>query len=509
MAARLSRGNRNIRWIETYCRIPEGKFVGQPVRLRVWQKKDIRRIYDNPALTRTAILSFARKNAKTTLAAFLLLLHLVGPESQPNSQLCSTALSRDQAAILFALAAKIVRMSPDLNEAVGVRDTAKQLYCPERGTIYRALSADASTNFGGSPVFVVHDELGQVKGPRSALFDAVETGCGAHENPLSIIISTQAATDADLLSIIIDDALLGADPSIVVSLYTAPIDDNPYLVKTIKKANPAFGDFLNEKEIKKLARDAKRMPSRESSYRNLNLNQRVEASSPFVSRAVWKQNGGTPLADFAGLRVYGGLDLSATTDLTALTLIAESDDAWNVHSTFWLPEDGLSLKSEKDRVPYDMWHKDGFLETTPGPTVEYEYIAYELKLLFDRYDIRKIAFDRWNWKFLSPWLEKAGFSEWELEERFEEFGQGYASMSPALRQFETALLGRKMRHGNHPVLTMCAANAVVQSDPAGNRKLAKDKSSGRIDGMVALAMAVAAANADDVEEYVSGRLITL
>lgn len=190
-----TRGGLNIAWIEKHCRIPEGRDVGKPVQLREWQRKEIKRIYDNPHGTRRAILSFGRKNAKTTLSAFLLLLHLCGREHRLNSQLYSSAQSRDQAAILFSLAAKIVRMSPALHGFVGIRDSAKQLYCPELGTIYRALSADATTAYGLSPVFIVHDELGQVKGPRSELYEALETATGAQENPLSLIISTQAPTD--------------------------------------------------------------------------------------------------------------------------------------------------------------------------------------------------------------------------------------------------------------------------------------------------------------------------
>jgi phage terminase large subunit-like protein len=147
----MTRGERNIKWIEECCRIPEGKFVGQAVRLRPFQRKIVLGIYDSP--TRRAIVSFGRKNAKTALAAFLLLLHLVGPESRPNSQLYSAAQSREQASILFALAAKVVRMSADLRDCVVVRDTAKQLFCAERGTLYRALSAEASTAYGLSPVF--------------------------------------------------------------------------------------------------------------------------------------------------------------------------------------------------------------------------------------------------------------------------------------------------------------------------------------------------------------------
>jgi phage terminase large subunit-like protein len=254
---RLTRGERNCRWIEQFCRIPEGKDVGKPVKLRPWQRRDIKKIYDNPAGTRRGILSFGRKNAKTTEAAFLLLLHTCGPEARINSQLNSAAQSKDQAAVLFKLAAKIVRMSPDLNSVVIIRDTVKELFCPELGTLYKALSAEASTAYGLSPVFIVHDELGQVKGPRSELYDALETAVGAHENPLSIVISTQAPTDGDLLSILIDDAQAGNDPRVVLSLYTADPDLDPFSEKAIRQANPAFGDFLNATEVLAMAEDAR------------------------------------------------------------------------------------------------------------------------------------------------------------------------------------------------------------------------------------------------------------
>ncbi len=435
----------------------------------------------------------------TTLAGILMLLHLCGPEYRHNSELYSSALSRDQAAILFSLAAKMVRLSPTLREVVMIRDTVKQLYCSELGTKYSALSADASTNLGLSPVFIVHDELGQVKGPRHSLYEALETATAAQENPLSIIISTQAPNDADLLSVLIDDALQENDPRVALFLYTADIEADPFDVETIRQANPAFDEFMNQEEVLAMAADAERMPSREAEYRNLILNQRVEASNPFVTRSVWEANAGEN--DGWGV-AYGGLDLSQTNDLTALVLVSEVDGIYNSECTFWLPGEGIEERARADRVPYDVWAKQGFLKLSPGRSVEYQYVANYLVEIFDRKRIRKLAFDRWNMRHLRPWLVQAGMSEAFIDERFEDFGQGYVSMSPALRNLESILLNVKLRHGGHPVMQMCAANAVVKMDEAGNRKLDKKNSRGRIDGMVALAMACEVASSDGQQQPV-------
>jgi len=137
--------------------------------------------------------------------------------------------------------------------------------------------------------------------------------------------------------------------------------------------------------------------------------------------------------------------------------------------------------------------RQGFLETTPGSSVSYEYVAHYLRKVFDQHRVAKIAFDRWNMQHLKPWLLTAGFSEQAIEDKFVGFGQGFKSMSPALRDLESIILEKKLRHGDHPVLKMCASNAVIDRDPAGNRKLSKKRSTGRIDGMTALVMAVGAA----------------
>lgn len=494
MGKRITRGQAVIDWIEAYCIIPEGKDVGKPVRLRPWQKKDIKKIYDNPAGTRRALLSFGRKNGKTALSAFLLLAHLCGPVSVPSSQLYSAAQSRDQASILFNLAAKMVRMSPDLSTYMTVRDTKKELLCPELGTIYRALSAEASTAYGLSPVFIVHDELGQVKGPRSQLYEALETATGAQEAPLSIVISTQAPTDGDLLSILIDDAKAANDPRVVLSLHTADEDLDPFSKKAIKQANPAFDDFMNAAETLAMAEDARRMPSREPEFRNLILNQRVEMNSPFISKSLWEDGVSELLDDFRGYPVFMGLDLSEVRDLTACTMVAVVDGKFQTRTVFWLPGHELAAKAAADRVPYDLWAKEGYLTTINAKSIEYSYIAEYLRGVFDTHDVHSVAFDRWNFRHFRRSLVDAGFSEEEIESKFVEFGQGFQSMSPALRDTESAILNGKLLHDNNPVMNMCAANAVVQSDPAGNKKLTKAKSSGRIDGMISLVMAIAMAS---------------
>jgi phage terminase large subunit-like protein len=240
-----------VAFIEQTCIVPEGKLVGQPLKLQPWQKDILTAIYDNEhGATRRAIVSMGRKNAKTSLAACLLLAHLCGPpaRNRPNSELYSAAQSRDQAGIIFSLAAKMVRLSSTLSQAVRIQETAKVLTCPELGTRYRALSAESTTAFGLSPSLIIHDELGRVRGPRSPLYEALETAVGAQEAPLGIIISTQAASDSDLMSILVDDALAGHDPLTVIRLYTAPPELDPFDEQTIRLANPAYGVFLNARE---------------------------------------------------------------------------------------------------------------------------------------------------------------------------------------------------------------------------------------------------------------------
>lgn len=495
-----TRGGRVIAFIHKYCRAPEGKHVGKPLRLSEFQKRFIREIYDNPHGTSRAYLSIARKNGKTVLIACLVLAHLVGPEARLNSQIISGARSREQAALVFKAALKMVRLSPELAKIVHSVDSKKELVGLAMNVEYRAISAEAGTAHGLSPVLAILDEVGQVKGPSDAFVEAITTAQGAYDDALLIAISTQAATDADLFSVWIDDAAKSRDPHIVSHVYSAPSDCDIMDKAAWEAANPGLGAFRSSKELSDRAEIALRVPSEENSFRWLYLNQRIAGDAPFLSASVWKACGAVPDTDFSGCAVYAALDLSEVRDLTSLTMIAKKGSTWQVAQKFWLPADGLAEKSRADRVPYDVWERQGYLEKTPGKTVDYDWIASRIFEMHQRVPFRKIAFDRWNFKHLKPCLIRAGFTDEEVDGDaaiFVQFGQGFQSMSPALRTLEGMVLRQEIAHGDNPVLTMCIANATTLSDPAGNRKLVKSKSRGRIDGAVTLAMAAAVAAEDD------------
>lgn len=494
----MTRGERVIAFIERYCRVPEGRHVGKPLRLMEFQKRFIREVYDNPNGTSRAYLSIGRKNGKSALIACLALAHLVGPEARQNSQIISGALSREQAALVFRLMQKMIGLDETLRrkDVTRIVPSQKQIIGIRLNVEYKAISAEAGTAHGLSPVLAILDETGQVKGQHSDFIEAITTSQGAHENPLLVAISTQAATDNDLFSRWLDDAENSEDPRIVSHVYSAPQDCDLSDREAWRAANPAMGEFRSITDLEDLAARAERLPSEENSFRWLYLNQRIEATAPFIGRKVWQECGTHPAPLDDGAIVFGGLDLSQVSDLTALVLVSPVDGVWQVHPTFWLPEAGLREKAKADRVPYDVWAKNGSLTPTPGPVVDYGYVAAHLFDLSQRLDLRKIAFDRWNFAHLKPRLIEAGFRDDQLDGDnaiFVPMGQGFQSMSPALRDLESAILTQRVAHGDHPVLSMCAANAVVQMDPAGNRKLAKHKSRGRIDGMVALAMAMSVA----------------
>lgn len=487
----MTRGEKVCAFIQRYCQVPEGKHVGKPLKLMAFQRQFILDIYDNPKGTSRAYLSVARKNGKSALIAGIVLAHIVGPEARQNSQIISGARSRDQAALVFKLAEKMVRLSPALSKIIRIIPSQKSLVGLPMNVEYKAISAEAGTAHGLSPVLAILDEVGQVRGPTDAFVEAIETAQGAHDDPLLIAISTQASTDGDLFSIWLDDAKNAKDPRIVSHVYTAPEDCEVLDRAAWKAANPALGEFRSLSDMEDFAKQAARLPAKEASFRWLYLNQRVEGMTPFLNRTEWEANGAEPEVE-TGAPCYAGLDLSASRDLTAFVMVFPVDDLYHVVPQFFLPADGIRERAKVEKVPYDLWSDQGFLTLIDGPVIVPAIVARHVAEAAERYRIQMLAYDRWRINDFQRELDMIG-----AQIPMTPFGQGFRDMAPAVDKLERLVAERKLRHGGNPVLNMCAANAVVERDAAGNRKLHKAKSVGKIDGLVALAMGLGAEASDD------------
>ena len=489
--SKATRGDKICEFIEKFCVIPEGKLVGEPMKLMPFQRKFIVDVFDNPDGTSRAYLSVGRKNGKSALIAAIVLAHLVGPEAKQNSQIISGARSREQAALVFKLAEKMVRLSQRLNKVVRIIPSQKMLVGLLMNVEYKAISAEAGTAHGLSPILAILDEVGQVRGSHDPFIEAIETAQGAHENPLLIAISTQASTDGDLFSIWLDDAEFADDPRIVSHLYAAPKGCDIMDKTAWRAANPAMGKFRSTTDLEDFAKQAERLPAKANSFRWLYLNQRIEAQSPFLSRAEWEANNASPEIE-PGDACFAGLDLSASRDLTALVLVFPKDGKYHVVPRFWLPEDGLRDRALETKVPYDLWAEQGHLETIPGPVIVPEIIARAIAETQEQYDLQIVAYDRWRINDLKRELDNIG-----AQVPMQPFGQGFRDMAPAVDKLEQLVAEHKLCHGGQPILNMCAAGAVTQSDPAGNRKLNKSKSYSKIDGLVALAMALGSMSSEE------------
>lgn len=506
----VSRGDRVIKFIEKYVIVPEGALLGKPMVLLPEQKDFIHAVYDNvlpngKLRTRRGFFSIARKNGKTGLIAAILEAHIFGPEAKQNSDIYSAARSRDQAAIVFKYAAKSIRMNPALEGLVDIGDSYKSIKGLALGTSYKALSADAKTKHGLSPALTIHDELGQVIGPNDALYDALETAGGAQDEPLSLVISTQAASDSDLLSTLIDDALAHPENlENVVRLYAAEKDDDIFDERVWYKTNFALGKFRSYIEFAEAADRAKRMPSFEATFRNLYLNMRVSLLSLAFPPLLWKSCAGAVDYDLftSGLPVHLALDLSQRIDLTAGVFSVQNPDDGVVHVLpfVFTPEVGIEERAKHDRADYVRWAKEGWLITTGGKVVEYAQVAEYLAKVAEGMNLWDISFDRWRIDLFKKEAIKYGLEPVSGEDGWIPVGQGYKDMSPRIETMETLLMNGKLRHGNHPLLNLGAANAIASHDPAKNRKLEKAKSSGRIDPLVAAVMSVHACAAPSEDE---------
>jgi phage terminase large subunit-like protein len=498
LPAKSRRASRIKRYVEKYCPIPEGMLVGKAMELLSEQEDFIERVYGNTddegkLITRTGILSVGRKNGKTGLIAPLLSAHLIGPEAKQNSMLYSAARSRDQAALVFNYLAKSLRMRNDLEGLVQITDSSKKVRGLALNTEYRALSADATTAYGVSPVLTIHDELGQVVGPVDNLFDALETSGGAQAEPLSLIISTQAASDGDLLSTLIDDFLRNPSPENVVCLYETAKTADIFDPKNWRASNFALGKFRSMKDLMDNAKKARSLPSFEARFRNLYMNQRVSLLQLLVAPSTWALCGG-PVEDalfYSGLPVHIGADLSQSRDLTAVVLAVQDPDTGKVHlraSTF-TPQEGLEIRAKQDRAPYPLWVKQGCLIALPGKNISYEMVAEYMAEKCEGMNLATVQFDRWRIDLFRKACEEKKFAI-DPRTQWVAVGQGYKDMSPRIEKFEEVLINEDVVHGSAPTLNMAAANAVVVMDPAKNKKIEKSKSSARIDPLVAAVMAV-------------------
>ena len=497
------RADRVIRFIQL-LRIPSGKGQGERFVLDKWQKDFIRDIYEphTPSghrAVRRAILSMARKNGKSTLIAGLVLAHLDGPEAIVHGEIYSAANDRDQASIIFKLAKQIVEQEPRFKGRIDIVPSTKTMVARKTASVYRALSAESGTKHGYLPSVVIYDELAQAK--NRDLYDVLDTSFGARDEPLFVAISTQSNDPEHILSQLIDDGLSGADPSIVCHLHAADEDCDLGDKEQWKKANPALGTFRNYEDLATAVAKAQRLPAEEPKVRNLFLNQRVAPVSVLIARADWEAcAGAVELED--GEDVYGGLDLSSTNDLTALAL-GSSKDPMRVQSTFWKPLQSLVQHSNRDfgsgNLRYVQWHKEGHLLTSPGRSIDLEVVARYVAALAERYNLKGLAYDRWRVDELLKEFDRIGLRAYKDASKNDEpvdgvglrlvpWGQGFQDMGPAVDALERAVDDKELIHSNNPVMNWNISNAVAVLDPAGNRKIDKQKVKFRVDGAVALAM---------------------
>lgn len=468
--------------------------------LREWQKDFILNVY-GPVVAkgleltrriRRALLSIARKNGKSALAAALVLVHLCGPEAVQNGEVYSAASDRDQAANIYKMVAQMIELDPELSQMCKCLESVKRVVCYPLGTFYRAMAADARRLHGFNPTFVIYDELAQAK--NRELYDVLSTSFGAREEALMLVISTQNNEPAHIMTELVDDALAQArgeleDPYFYGKVYQVPENADPFDEKNWILANPALGDFRDIIDMRSQAEKAKRSPSAGAAFKNLLCNMRVDAIEGLITGEDWRAcQHKIDFSELRGLPFYGAIDLSQRQDLTAFVGVWDRGSDFVIRPWFWTPEYNLESREKADGARYREWQERGFLEVVPGRTVNFGHVAKRIEEITGREELESIAFDRWRIDQLREEAEKAGIDveRWNLAE----VGQGFKDMSPAIEKLEALAVAHQIAHDGNPVLTYCLANVLVINDPAGNRKFDKRRKNRRIDGAVALAMAL-------------------
>lgn len=497
-----------VMFIESLCHT-KGTWSGKPFELIDWQEQIIRDIFgtlkpNGYRQFNTAYIEIPKKQGKSELAAAVALLLCCG-DGEERAEVYGCAADRQQAAIVFDVAADMVRMCPALNKRVKILASQKRIIYTPTNSFYQVLSAEAYSKHGFNIHGVVFDELHTQ--PNRKLFDVMTKGSGdARMQPLYFLITT-AGTDTNSICYETHqkakDILEGRkiDPTFYPVIYGANEDDDWTDHKVWKKANPSLDITVGIDKVKAACESAKQNPGEENSFRQLRLNQWVKQAVRWMPMEKWDAcNFAVNEEELEGRVCYGGLDLSSTTDMTAFVLVfppLDEDDKYMVLPYFWVPEDTLDLRVRRDHVPYDVWKRKGYLQTTEGNVVHYGYIEKFIERLGERFNIREIAFDRWGAVQMVQNLEGMGFT-------VVPFGQGFKDMSPPTKELMKLVLEKRIAHSGHPVLRWNMDNIFIRTDPAGNIKADKEKSTEKIDGAIATIMALdrAIRCGNDIQESV-------
>ena len=483
-----------VGFIECLCHT-KGTWAGKPFELIDWQERIIRDIFgilkpNGYRQFNTAYIEIGKKNGKSELAAAVALLLCCG-DGEERAEVYGCAADRQQASIVFEVAADMVRMCPALSKRVKILASQKRMVYLPTNSFYQVLSAEAYSKHGFNIHGVVFDELHTQ--PNRKLFDVMTKGSGdARMQPLYFLITT-AGTDTQSICYETHqkakDILEGRkiDPTFYPVIYGAKEDEDWTDPEVWKRSNPSLGITVGMDKVQAACDSARQNPAEENSFRQLRLNQWVKQSVRWMPMDKWDACAAPVDAESLKGRVcYGGLDLSSTMDITAFVLVfppTEEDETFAVLPYFWIPEENIDLRVRRDHVPYDVWEKQGFLMTTEGNVVHYGFIEAFIEKLGEKYNIREIAFDRWGAVQMVQNLEGMGFT-------VVPFGQGFKDMSPPTKELMKLTLEKKIAHGGHPVMRWMADNIFIRTDPAGNIKADKEKSTEKIDGVIALIMAL-------------------
>jgi phage terminase large subunit-like protein len=474
----------------------KGEWAGQPLTLEPWQQFIIASIFgwkrqDNTRRFRTAILEVARKNGKSTLAAAVGLYMLVA-DDEPGAEIYSAATKREQAQISHSEATRMAKSSPHLRKEL--KFYKDNIFIENTASKFVPLGADSDTMDGLNVHCAIVDEIHAHK--TRDTWDLLETATGSRRQPLMFGISTAGFdrqslffsqhdyTEKVLNGVVQDDTWFG-----IIYTIDNPENDPGEWEKEGNwiQANPNLGVSKKLDDMQRKAARAKEMPSALNAFLRLELDMWTQSETKWVPIKHWKQCDGA--VDAEGLRgrtCYGGLDLSSTTDITAFVLVfppQQENDNYQVLCRFWLPDESMNERVKRDRVHYDVWVREGLISVTPGNVIDYDFVLDQIDRDMQMYDLKEIAFDRWGASRIQTKLQETGGEEFLIQ-----FGQGFASMSPPMKELEKLILSHKLAFGNNPVLTWMADNLVATTDPANNIKPDKARSREKIDGMVALMM---------------------